>query len=173
MDRITNILAEQRLRALVLDDDAAAVHDLRQSLEARRFSVVSAGDGGSGLELLLAELLGLDALVIDLDLPHRDARAFADLVRRAGGERDLAIVVLAREATSACRAELLALEVDAVVERSAGPEAVAAAVHDAVAARRSSSGRASEPPEPPDDPAPSVPEARWAVSFSRWSLLPV
>lgn len=173
MDRTTSTLPEQRLRALVLDDDAGALHDLRRSLEARRFSVVSAPDGVIGLDLLLRELLDLDVLVMDMDLPHRDAHSFADLIRRAGGERDLAIVVLAREATSACRAELLALEVDAVVERSAGPEAVAAAVHEVVVARRRSGIPSSEPPPSPIDSAPSVSNARWALSFRRWSFLPV
>ncbi len=170
MVRMINTLPEQRLRALVLDDDAATLHDIRRSLEARRFSVVSAGDGTSGLDLLLAELLDLDVLVTDVDLPHRDARSFAELVRCAGGERDLAIVVLATEANPALRSELLALGVDAVVERSAGPEAAAAAVHDAVAARRRASGRA---PGPPVDQASSIPDAWWTLSFSRWSLLPV
>ena len=173
MDRTTSTLPEQRLRALVLDDDAAALHDLRRSLEARFFSVVSAGDGASGLDLLLRELLDLDVLVMDMDLPHRDARSFADLIRRAGGERDLAIVVLATEAVPARHAELLALGVDAVVDRNLGPEAVAAAVHEAVVARRRSGVRSSEPPPSPVGSAPSVSDARWALSFRRWSFLPV
>src|SRR5574341_455884 len=75
-------------RALVLHADPDALRDVRRSLEARRFTVLSAGDGSSGLGLLLDELLDLDVLVIAADLPGRDARSFAHLIRRAGGERD-------------------------------------------------------------------------------------
>jgi len=169
MNSTVNANVKQRLRALVLDDDAAALEGVRRALEARRFSVSSAGDGTSGVELLLDELLDLDVLVTDADLPHRDGRALADLVRRAGGERDLAIVVLASEATPELRAELLALEVDAVVERSAGPEALAEAVLDAVAARTSPSSRVKSQAAS----GLAAAAARWALSFRRWSVLPV
>ena len=172
MDHTTSTLPEQRLRALVLDDDAAALHDLRRSLEARHYTVLAAADGASGLDLLLGELLDLDVLVTDMDLPHRDARSFAHLIRRAGGERDLAIVVLATEAAPACRADLLAVGVDAVVDRDTGPEAVAAAVDEVVAGRRRSNVPASEPPPSPLDSASPEPDARWALAFGRWSLLP-
>jgi CheY-like chemotaxis protein len=173
MDHTTSNLPEQRLRALVLDDDAAALHDLRRSLEARHYAVLASADGKSGLDLLLDELLDLDVLVTDMDLPHRDARSFADLIRRAGGERDLAIVVLVAEAAPACRADLLALGVDAVVDRAAGLEAVAAAVDEVVAGRRRSNVPASEPPRSPHDSASPDPDVRWSLAFGRWSLLPV
>lgn len=172
MDRTMNTLAKPQLRALVLDQDAAAVREVRRALEARCFSVVSAADGTSGLELLLGELLDLDVLVMDVDLPERDARSFADLVRRAGGERDLAIVVLASDATRATRSELLALGVDAVVDRAAGAEAAAAAAHEAVAARTRSNGHSPQRAAAPVDPAPSARDGRWALAIGRWSLLP-
>jgi CheY-like chemotaxis protein len=163
----TDLLPTQRLHALVLDDDAGAVHDLRRSLEARSFSVLSADDGTSGLARLLDELLGLDVLVLDLDLPRRDARSFANLVRRAGGERDLAIVVLASDVTPALRAELRAVGVDAVVDRSAGPEAAAAAIEGAIAARRAD----AIVPEPARVASPPPRDPRWTLSV-RWSPLP-
>ncbi len=172
MDHTASTLPEQPLRALVLDDDEASLHDLRRSLEALRYTVLAAADGASGLDVLLDELLDLDVLVTDMDLPHRNARSFADLIRRAGGERDLAIVVLATEADSACHADLLALGVDAVLDRDAGPEALAATVDELVARRRRSNFRASEPRRPLDSGAPA-PDARWAPVFGRWSLLPV
>ena len=103
------------LRALVLHGDAAAQRDLSRALESRCFSVISASDGTRGLELLLEELLSLDVVVIDAALPHRDARAFVELIRCAGGEGDLAIVVLAHDASPQGRAALLARGVDAVI----------------------------------------------------------
>jgi CheY-like chemotaxis protein len=161
----------QGLRALVLDGDASAVRVLRRALEARRFSVISAPDGSAGLDLLLDGLLDLDVLVVDLALPGRDARGFVDLIRRAGGERDLAIVVLAHEPSAELRSELLVAGVDAVIARSAGPAAAAEAALDAVHARSSTPGGAAEPPPPALPEAPAPPPC-WTLSLARWSLVP-
>jgi len=75
------------------------------------------------------------ALVMDLDLPQRDARSIARLIREAGNEQDLAIVVLASAPSPGLRAELRALGVDAVVDRRDGPAVAVAAALEAVAAR--------------------------------------
>jgi CheY-like chemotaxis protein len=123
------------LCALVLDADADFLRALTRSLEARSCSVLSASDGTHGVDLLLEELLSLDVLVVDAALPHRDGRAFAELVRRAGGERELALVVVGGEAGPELRASLLALGVDAVVDRGEGPSAVADAAIAAIVSR--------------------------------------
>jgi CheY-like chemotaxis protein len=159
---------ERRLRALLLDADEGALRAARRSLEHAGFEVLCARDGKAGLELLLGELLDLDVLVADLELPERDARSLARLIRGPGGERDLAFVVPVHAATPALRAELSALGVDAVVDRSEGPRAVAAAALAAVAARASSAAdtdlaRAAAPAEG----ASWV--AAWLSSFERWS----
>lgn len=157
-------------RALVLDADSARLEELGRALEARRFTVLSAADGTSGLGILLDELLELDALVIAGDLPHRDARSFAQLIRQAGGERDLAIVVLLEEARPSLRGELLALGVDAVLEPGAGAEAAAEAVLAALRAREP----ASDAPPQPVRVAPAAalgPVERWALA-SCTPLLP-
>jgi CheY-like chemotaxis protein len=78
-------------------------------------------------------------LVLDLELPGRDGWSFLRLVRSAGGERDVGIVVLAAGASPATRAQLRALGADAVVDRSEGTEAAAravAVVAEVAAARR-------------------------------------
>jgi DNA-binding response OmpR family regulator len=125
----------RRPRLLLLDGDPAAAAALADALAACRVTAVTAGDGDAGLALLLEELLRLDALVVDLDLPGRDARAFARLVRQAGNEQDLPIVVLADAPSPALRAELRALGVDAVADRREGPAAAAAAALAAIAGR--------------------------------------
>lgn len=130
------VITGRRARALVLDPDPAARAALRKALAARRFSVLAAADGERGTARLLDALLGLDVVVIDLELPGRDARAFTRLVRDAGGERDLAIVVRAELVTPALRAELLALGADAVVDRGDGADAAAAAALAVVTAAR-------------------------------------
>jgi DNA-binding NarL/FixJ family response regulator len=87
--------------------------------------------------------------VLNLEHPGRDARAFADLVRRAGGEQELAIVVLASDPGPSLRAELAALGVDQVVDPRLGPDAVADAVVEAVSRRRSGAAAGSHPARSP------------------------
>lgn len=135
-------LLEARHRVLLLDGDSDERAALRGALAARSCEVLTAGDATSGVRLLLEELLELDVLVVDLHLPHRDARSLARLVRRDGGEQELAIVVLARDLTSERRDELHALGVDAVVDRRGGAAAAAEAVLGAVASRRAASAGA-------------------------------
>jgi DNA-binding response OmpR family regulator len=138
--------ARQWIRALVLEHDEAARDAFRGALESRGVEVLSATDGASGVAILLDELLGLDVLVTRLDLPHRDARSILHLVRRAGGEEDLAIVVRAPDAIPALRAELLELGADAVIDGPGHPKAVAEAALSAVANRKPLGELFDEPP---------------------------
>jgi CheY-like chemotaxis protein len=128
-------IPDRNPKALLLDDDATVLRLLGTALEARGFDVRAATEGEGGLALLVDELLDLDVLVVDLELPGRDGYELLNLVRRAGGERDLGIVVLASAPSAAVRAQLLALGADAVVDRRAGTSAAAEAV-SAVARRR-------------------------------------
>jgi DNA-binding response OmpR family regulator len=115
-------------KALLLDDDTTVLRLLGTALQDRGFDVRAATDGDAGTALLVDELLDLDVLVVDADLPGRDARALLHLVRWAGGERDLGVVVLASGLDAAARAELAALGADAVVDRRAGHDAAARAI---------------------------------------------
>lgn len=115
----------RRMKALLLDDDVLVLRMLGTALEARGFDVRAATDGESGTALMLDELLDLDVVVTSLDLPERDGRSILRLVRGAGGERDLGLVMLGGGTDEATRAELLALGADAVVEKASGTGAVA------------------------------------------------
>jgi len=119
-------------RALVLDVDPTP---LARALGARRVETVTATDGEAGLTRLLDELLSLDVLVMALDLPGRDARQLARLIRKAGNEKDLTLVVVAERPTPALRLELRGLGVDAIVDRADGPPAIASAVLEVVRRR--------------------------------------
>src|SRR5512138_1759043 len=118
-------------RALVLDSDLTSLQLVQGALAQRQVASVGAVDGDAGLSRLLDELLSLDVLVMALDLPGRDARALARLIRKAGNERDLALVVVAERPTPALRLELRGLGVDAIVDRADGPHAIASAALDA------------------------------------------
>jgi CheY-like chemotaxis protein len=128
-------------KALLLDDDVTALRLLGTALEARGFDLRAATEGEGGLALLIDELLDLDVLVVDLELPGRDGYELLRLVRRAGGERDLGVVVLASAPDRAVRDQLLALGADMVVDRRAG-HAVAAEAISAVARRSRGLSRA-------------------------------
>ena len=118
----------RRPRALLLDNDLVVLRLLGIALEERGFDVRAATDGESGLSLLLDELLDLDVVITALDLPGRDGRSLLRLVRDAGGERDLGLVLLGAGTDDATRAELLSLGADMVIERTSGPFAIAALV---------------------------------------------
>jgi DNA-binding response OmpR family regulator len=118
----------RRPRALLLDNDLVVLRLLGIALEERGFDVRAATDGESGLSLLLDELLDLDVVITALDLPGRDGRSLLRLVRDAGGERDLGLVLLGAGTDDATRAELLSLGADMVIERMSGPIAIAALV---------------------------------------------
>ena len=83
-----NATTIRRPRALLLDDDPTVLRLLATALEARGFDVRAATDAQTGIEILTDELLDLDVLVADAELPGRDAASLVHLVRRAGGERD-------------------------------------------------------------------------------------
>ncbi|HET9551531.1 MAG TPA: histidine kinase [Anaeromyxobacteraceae bacterium] len=153
---------EGSTRALLLDGDRAALSRLERSLQDRRVVTAAATDGTAGVERLLEELLSLDVVVVDLDLPHRDARALARLIRTAGNERDLALVVVADAPPPSLQAELRALGVDAIADRRRGPEAVAAAALEAVRARREAAAIELEAWRREPAPAP-VGETTWPM----------
>lgn len=148
-------MPERRTRVLVLHGDPGARDALRRSFAARSCAVLSAGDATSGLRVLLDELLELDVLVVELDLPHRDARSLAHLIRRAGGEQDLAIVVVAGDLSPELGAELRALGVDAIADRRDGSAAVAEAALGVVGERRALRCALESPRSSPVDAPPA------------------
>lgn len=133
-----NATTTRQPKALLLDGDPS-LRLLATALLDRGCEVRAARDAAAGLELLLDELLDLDVLVVDRELPGRDGASLVRLVREAGGERDLAIVVLADRPARSERAQLLALGADAVLDRADGPSAAADAV--VAAARRAERAR--------------------------------
>jgi CheY-like chemotaxis protein len=133
----------RRRRALVVDDDLLARRMLGDALAERGFEVFAAADGVDGLRTLTDLLLGLDLLVTDLRMPGLDGEQLLRIVRDAGGEQDLAIVVVSGNADAAAEQRLLAAGADAVLAKGEGTAALANAAEGAVLQRSSGAGRGS------------------------------
>jgi CheY-like chemotaxis protein len=131
---IAHISARAR-RALVVDDDALVRRMLAEALTDRGFEVLVATDGNEGLRLVAEELLGLDLLVTDVFMPGMDGEAFVKMIRRAGGESDLAIVAVTGKMEPGLEKRLEQAGADAVLDKALGPDLVAQA-SDAVLERK-------------------------------------
>jgi DNA-binding response OmpR family regulator len=130
-------------RALLLTEDREALQSLSAAFQRRGFEVLTASDGARGLEVLLDTLLSLDVLVTDLDLPGRDGASLLRLVRVAGGEHELAIVIRCAGLSSRDRGVLRALGADAVVSPADGADAIAALADEAIDTRAAGDARRS------------------------------
>jgi CheY-like chemotaxis protein len=131
---IAHISARPR-RALVVDDDATVRAMIADALAERGFEVLTATDGQDGLRVVSEELLGLDLLVTDVFMPGLDGEAFLRTIRQAGGEADLAIVVITGRMEPGLERRLEKEGADAVLDKALGPELMAQAA-DAVLERK-------------------------------------
>jgi len=120
-------IAARKRRALVVDDDSTCRQLLAEALAACGFEVLSAADGLAGLQLLSEELLSLDLLVTDLRMPRMDGEALLRTIRKAGGESELAIVIVTGTLEPAVEKKLTREGADAVLEKELGPRFLAQA----------------------------------------------
>jgi len=120
-------IASRKRRALVVDDDATCRKTLADALQACGFEVLTAGDGMAGLQLLSEELLSLDLLITDLRMPRMDGESLLRTIRQAGGESELAIVVMTGSVEPALENKLTRQGADAVLEKELGPRFLAQA----------------------------------------------
>ncbi len=132
---IVQLTARPR-RALVVDDDALHRRMLGDALAARGFEVVTAGDGAEGLRALADELLTLDLLLTDLCMPGMDGEVFVRTIREAGGETELAVVVVTGQTDPELAPRLLAAGADEVLEKALGAERVAEAADGVLERKR-------------------------------------
>jgi CheY-like chemotaxis protein len=131
---IARISARPR-RALVVDDDGMVRRMLADALGARGFEVLTASDGASGLQIVVEEVLTLDLLITDLKMPNLDGETFVRTIRQAGGESELAIVVITGSPEPGMEKRLETTGADTVLDKALGPELIAQA-SDAVLERK-------------------------------------
>ena len=105
----------QRATVLVVDDDPDTVDTMRDILEEEGHTVLSATNGYEGLEVALRTLP--DLVLLDLDMPVMDGRAFLAAVRSAPTLCGMTVVVLSgSEATGvACESVKKPLRLDTLL----------------------------------------------------------
>ena len=101
-----------RIRALVIDDEAAILRFLKPALEANNYDVTSAGTVAEGLKRIAAE--APDIVLLDLGLPDGDGK---DVIRRAREWSDLPIIVLSARERETEKIEALDLGADDYVNK--------------------------------------------------------
>ena len=135
LDSMMVRLTARPRRALLLDSNPASRETLSKHLTGRGYEVLCASTGDEGLRVIFDELLTLEVLVADLNLSGLGVEALVDIIRRAGGEKDLAIVVVAQAASAETREKLRKMEVDAVLECGDGAPVLAQQITELVARR--------------------------------------
>jgi two-component system, OmpR family, KDP operon response regulator KdpE len=101
-----------RIRALVIDDEAAILRFLKPALEANNYDMTSAGTVTEGLKRIAAE--APDIVLLDLGLPDGDGK---DVIRRAREWSDLPIIVLSAREREIEKIEALDLGADDYVNK--------------------------------------------------------
>jgi DNA-binding response OmpR family regulator len=81
---------------LVIDDEAPIRLLCRVNLEAEGMTVLEAGDGGTGLELVAAERP--DVILLDVMMPNLDGWAVAAALLEDAGTADIPIIFLTARA---------------------------------------------------------------------------
>lgn len=123
-------------RALVVDDDLVVRKMMTKALQERGYEVLTANDGTTGIEIVTEELLSLDLLVTDVNMPNMDGEAFVRTIRQAGGENELAIVVITANLEPGMGPRLQKVGADVVLQKTLGPKVIAQAADEALERKR-------------------------------------
>jgi CheY-like chemotaxis protein len=133
LSTIIAALTEVPRRALVVEQDPELRAKLCSALTTRGFATLEASSAEEGLHVLLEELLNLDAVLCRQSLPPLGTLSLVDVIRQAGGESDLLLVLINDEGPKPSS------PVDAQLPLSAGPQKIAQQVFDVWQARRRAS----------------------------------
>ena len=115
---------EDTMRALVIDDSKAMRMLLKRELVALGFEVFEAGDGQEALSRL-AELGGVDVVLVDWTMPGMDGMTFVHQVRAEAAYEEMRVVMITSESDPAQIFHALMAGVDEYATKPITREALA------------------------------------------------
>jgi two-component system KDP operon response regulator KdpE len=124
-------------RVLVIDDERSILRTLRINLTARKYEVVTAADGASGLAAMARARP--DVLILDLGLPDMDG---ADVIKGVRGQASTPIIVLSAAGQESTKVAALDAGADDYITKPFGMDELLARLRAAVR-------RASPAPDEP------------------------
>ena len=124
-------------RVLVIDDEGSILRALRINLTARKYEVVTAADGASGLAAMAR--VCPDVLILDLGLPDMDG---ADVIKGVRGQTSTPIIVLSAAGQESTKVAALDAGADDYITKPFGMDELLARLRAAVR-------RASPAPDEP------------------------
>jgi two-component system KDP operon response regulator KdpE len=124
-------------RVLVIDDEGSILRALRINLTARKYEVLTAADGASGLAAMARARP--DVLILDLGLPDMDG---ADVIKGIRGQTSTPIIVLSAAGQESTKVAALDAGADDYITKPFGMDELLARLRAAVR-------RASPAPDEP------------------------
>jgi two-component system KDP operon response regulator KdpE len=124
-------------RVLVIDDEGSILRALRINLTARKYEVLTAADGASGLAAMARARP--DVLILDLGLPDMDG---ADVIKDIRGQTSTPIIVLSAAGQESTKVAALDAGADDYITKPFGMDELLARLRAAVR-------RASPAPDEP------------------------
>jgi two-component system KDP operon response regulator KdpE len=104
-----------KIRILLIDDEAAILRFLKPSLEANNYAVLDAGTVAEGIKRIAAD--APDVVLLDLGLPDGDGK---DVIRQVREWSEVPIIVLSAREREAEKIEALDLGADDFVNKPFG-----------------------------------------------------
>jgi two-component system, OmpR family, KDP operon response regulator KdpE len=114
-------------RVLVIDDEGSILRALRINLTARKYEVLTAADGASGLAAMARARP--DVLILDLGLPDMDG---ADVIKGIRGQTSTPIIVLSAAGRESTKVAALDAGADDYITKPFGMDELLARLRAAV-----------------------------------------
>lgn len=116
---------------LVIDDSPTVRRLIGSALRRRNYTIHEAADGHQGLEMLAS--VHVDAVIVDLNMPHMDGLQFTREVRASELHKALPIVMLTTESTAEDEKRGLDAGVNKYLRKPVGGDVLYQALDDVMA----------------------------------------
>lgn len=136
-------------RVLVVDDNPEWRTMLKRALEHQRLEVLEARDGRDALSLLADELMHLDLVITDVEMPVMGGIELVKKIRWAGGETDLPIVAVSAREDPDWQDEMRIAGADLALTKGMSLQELVSKAIDAASAKRQRLALGSNAPADP------------------------